>query len=407
LDPGALITVNQIYHIVLENGPFASVGRRFELRNGGVRANVVSDKKRPRTLVIGTPNDGMVAVRPGETHVVVTEARAGIASWAGGAHVKQGKRTLELEAGQATTIAADGSLVARTVAPSPEWAAPVGRLDEPQPLAVALDSQSGALGLSWRPVADASGYRFEIAADESFNKVTQAVILRADQHSYVLQRLPQGAYYGRVIALDRDGVGSRPSALAPLRVIAVHMPEGGAVDREASTVVAPQGTSVRLSDHDHLEMAVDDHKFRPADSELRVDETPHLVRLRVEGDYGRETRLHVEPRALKADIHIGPAWARWPDDAIEMSINIEDKSGRFDPESVQPTVEVLLGIEPLDVEWKREGTRLTARLAPRLSTRPEVLRVIVRDQGGVQLGRNFLEIEPAKGEHPEKTLARR
>ena len=407
LDPGALVTVNQLYFIVLENGPFASLGRRFELRSGGVRAHVVLDKKRPRTLVIGTPHDGMVAVRPGEAHVVVSEDRVGVASWAGGARVKQGKYTLELEAGQATTIGTDGALVARAISPTPEWATPVGRLDEPQPLAVALGSRSGALGLSWRPIADASGYRFEIASDESFKKVTEAVILKSNQHSYVVQSLPEGAYYGRVIALDRDGVGSRPSTLAPLRVIAVHMPEGGAVDREASTVVAPQGTSLRLSDHAHLEMAVDDHKFRPAASELKVDEAPHLVRLRVEGDYGRETRLHVEPRALKAVIRIGPAWARWPDDAIEMSIVIQDPSGRFDPESVQPKVEVLLGIEPLDVEWKREGTRLTARLAPRTSARPEVLRVIVRDQGGVQLGRNFLEIEPASAEHPDKALARR
>ena len=407
LDPGALVTVNQLYFIVLENGPFASLGRRFELRTGGVRANVVVDKKRPRTLVIGTPNDGMVAVRPGEAHVVVTQDRAGVASWAGGAHVKQGKRTLDLEAGQATSIATDGSLVARAVAPSPEWAAPVGRLDEPQPLAVALDSRSGALGLTWRPVADASGYRFEIGADESFKKVSEAVSLRADQLSFVVKSFPEGTYYGRVIALDRDGVGSRPSAVAPLRVITIHAPEGGAVDREAQAVVAPRGSSVRLSSAANLEMAVDDHKFRPAASELQVDETPHLVRLRVEGDYGRETRLKVEPRALKADIRLGPAWARWPDDPIEMSIAIVDPSGRFDPGSVQPKVEVLLGIEPVEVDWSRDGTRLTARLAPRMSTRPEVLRVIVRDQSGVLLGRNFLEIEPVAVEHPSKALAKR
>ena len=407
LDPDALITVNQLYHIMLEDGPFASLGRRFELRSGAVRANVVHDTKRPRTLVIGMPHDGMVAVRPGEAHVVLTDDRAGVASWAGGARVKQGKRTLDLEAGQATTVSGDAPLATRAVAASPEWAAPVGRLDEPQPLAVALDHRSGAIGLSWRPVPNVSGYRFEIASDESFKKTAKAVVLKADQHSYVVHSLPEGAYYGRVIALDRDGVGSRPSKLAPLRVIAVRMPEGGTVDREASTVVAPLGTSVQLSDHAHLEMAVDDHKFRPAEPALTVDEMPHLVRLRVEGDYGRETRLKVEPRALKAVIQMGPAWARWPDDAIEMSIAIEDPSGRFDPQSVEPKVEVLLGIEPVEVDWKREGTRLTARLAPRTATRPEVLRVIVRDQGGVQLGRNFLEIEPASAEHPEKSLARR
>jgi hypothetical protein len=405
LDPGALVTVSQLYFIILDNGPFASLGRRFELRSGGARANVVSDKKRPRTLVIGTPNDGMVAVRPGEAHVVVTLDRAGVASWAGGAVVKQGKRTLDLGPGQATTIAADGALAARPVAPSPEWAAPVGRLDEPQPLAVALDSRSGALGLTWRPVADAGGYRFEIGADESFTKVTETITLRADQHAYVVKNLSEGNYYGRVIALDRDGLGSRPSTVASLRVVSVRTPDGGAVDREGSVVVAPQGSNVQLSGHANLEMAVDDHKFRPAAAELKVDETPHVVRLRFEGDYGRETRLHVEPRALKADITLGPVWARWPDNAIEMSIAISDPSGRFDPQSVEPKIEVLLGIEPVDIDWKREGTRFTARLAPRVTTRPEVLRVIVRDQAGVQLGRAFLEIE--QGNVERKAVAHR
>jgi hypothetical protein len=61
----------------------------------------------------------------------------------------------------------------------------------------------------------------------------------------------------------------------------------------------------------------------------------------------------------------------------------------------------------VEVDWSRVGTRLTARLAPRMSTRPEVLRVIVRDQSGVQLGRNFLEIEPAVAERPSKALAKR
>ncbi|MET0594835.1 MAG: hypothetical protein ABW133_19195, partial [Polyangiaceae bacterium] len=345
-------------------------------------------------------------VRPGEAHIVVTDDHAGVASWAGGVKVKLGKRAIDLEAGQATSIGGDGSLVARAVAPSPEWAATAGKLDEPQPLAFALDSRSGALGLAWRPVADVSGYRFEVAADESFARVHEAVLLKPEQRSFVVQNLPEGDYFGRVIALDRDGVGSKPSSLAPLRVVAVQMPDGGVIDREASTVVAPKGTSVRLSNHTHLEMAVDGHKFSPAASELKVDETKHLVRLRVEGDYGRETRLTVEPRALRADIRLGPATARWPEDAIEMSIDIVDPSGRFDPGSVQPQVEVLLGIEALAVDWTREGTRLTARVAPRATSRHEVLRVIVRDQKGVQLGRNFLEIEPSNGaDRHDKTLA--
>ena len=102
------------------------------------------------------------------------------------------------------------------------------------------------------------------------------------------------------------GVGLRPTLSAA--EIATFLPSRGRF-----TFPTPYGTTgVRLSSAAHLEMAVDDHKFHPAASELKVDETPYLVRLRVEGDYGRETRLKVEPRALKADIRLGPAWARWP-----------------------------------------------------------------------------------------------
>ena len=83
-------------------------------------------------------------------------------------------------------------------------------------------------------------------------------------------------------------------------------------------------------------------------------------------------------------------------------------SKRLRREGKVPGVVYGMGNEPtsIAVEWKREGTRLTARLPPRASTRPEVLRVIVRDQKGVQLGRNFLEIEPSNGsERPDKAIA--
>jgi hypothetical protein len=287
-----------------------------------------------------------------------------------------------------------------------EWEAPRGKLDEPQPLAIALDNGTAPLGLAWRPVEGASGYRFEVSRDETFAKLTQAVTLKADQHAVMMRGLPEGSYFGRVIVLDRDGLRSKPSKPAPLRVIALRTPEGGTVDTEAGLVVAPKGASVRISDSSHIEMAVDDHRFRPV-SELVVDDNPHLVRLRVEGDFGRETRVHVEPRALRAEIRIGPTSARWPEDPIDISIDIRDPSGRFDPQSVEPKVDVMLGLEPVDVVWKREGSRLTARLAPRTLATPEVLRVIVRDQGGVQIGRNFLEIEASTPAGPEKTLAKR
>jgi hypothetical protein len=94
LDPGSLITVNQRFVTSCSNGPF-SLGRRFEPRSGGVRQRRFRQEA-PAHLVNGTPNDGMVAVRPGEALVVVTGDRAGVASWGGGARVKQGSARSKL-----------------------------------------------------------------------------------------------------------------------------------------------------------------------------------------------------------------------------------------------------------------------------------------------------------------------
>jgi hypothetical protein len=376
-------------------GSFAALGRRFELLEGSVTARVVDDPKRLRTIVLGTPNDGFIAVRPGEAQVVASPSRAGVACLRGGARVKHGKKTLDLRAGEAASLTDGESLAAHPLDGAPTWKAASGKFDDAQPLAVALGSSGGAPALAWETFQGATGYRVEIASEPNFGKVLETVRMDAKQHHYVAKNLAVGSYFARLIALDADGIATRPSMPAPLRVVSIVVPLGGYADAEHGTVIAPEGSSLKLSDPSRLEMAVDDHKFAPTAAEWQMDGASHVVRLRIEGDYGRESRLIVEPRALKADVRLTPATARWPSDPVDITVTIQDTSGRYDPESVTPALEVLVGVEPASVEWKREGSTFTARLAPRAATSPEVVRVIVHDQNGALLGRNFLEIEPA------------
>jgi len=125
-----------------------------------------------------------------------------------------------------------------------------------------------------------------------------------------------------------------------------------------------------------------------------VDADPHMLRLRRKADYGHETSLRIEPRGLRADIRLTPFWARWPYDAVEISVTMRDPTGRIDPSQIDPDLQVLLGVEPIAVEWKREGVQLTAHIDPRTTSGPAVVRVIAKDRDGALLGRNFLEIEP-------------
>jgi hypothetical protein len=406
LDPGAHISVSQTTFVPM-GGPFAALGRRFELIEGAVTAHVVTDPKRPRTIVLGTQNDGFVAVKAGDAQIVAAADRAGVACLQGGARVKQGKSAVDLRAGEATSLARTGvALTTHPLEAAPTWAGPTGKLDDPQPLAVAIGDRPGAPAVAWLPVRGATGYRVEVAGESSFATVLEAARVGANQSHYAAKSLGEGSYFARIVALDADGVASRPSEPTALRVISVRTPPGGYADADHATVVAPEGTSLRFSDNAKLEMAVDDHKFSPASTEFVADGAPHVVRLRVAGDFGRESRVFVEPRALRADVRVGPAYARWPDDAVAIAVDIHDASGRFDPASVTPDLQVLVGVEPVQVEWKREGSVFTARLAPKSVNGPEVVRVIVHDQSGALLGRNFLEIEPSfSAVRSEKQLA--
>ncbi len=250
LDPGAHIAISQVTFVPM-GGTFAALGRRFELLEGSVTAHVVVDPKRPRTLVIGTPNDGMVAVRPGEAQVVVDGERAGVACLQGGAHVKQGKGAIEVRAGEAASLSsARASLATHPLETAPTWTGPTGKLDDPQPLALALGEQPAAPVVAWQPMKGAIGYRIELASDSAFTKVVEAARVGAKEHRFAAKTLREGSYFARVIALDSDGIASRPSSPVPVRVVQVRTPAGGYADVEHATVVAPEGTSLSTSNRD-------------------------------------------------------------------------------------------------------------------------------------------------------------
>jgi hypothetical protein len=317
----------------------------------------------------------------------------------GGARVKQAHRTLDLKEGEATSLpsraTSDAPPSARALSAAPQWQEPLGKLDEPQPLGVALGTGGAELGVSWQPIPGASAYRVELSSEPHFTKLVSVTRVGPEQTSYVEHGLAEGVYFGRVIAFDADGLASRPSTTTPLRVVGLELPAGGIADLKRRAVVAPVGTSLHLRDAANLEMAIDDRNFAPALPEWRVDDEPHVVRLRRSADYGHESRMRIEPRELRADVRLGSAWARWPDDPVDIAVTLLDPSGRCDPGAVKPDVQVLMGVEPAMVEWTRQGATFTARLAPRPISGPEVIRVIVRDENGAILGRNFLELEPS------------
>ncbi|HEY3593809.1 MAG TPA: hypothetical protein VGL13_08045 [Polyangiaceae bacterium] len=394
LADGAYITIGQQMFVPLSEGQ-AALGRRFDLREGYLSVNVSKDTHRPHTVIVGGPNDVAAALRPGQSQLVVSQDRFGIACVTSSARIKRGSEILPLQTGQATAIVDRGAaLTSKPLGAPPSIRGARAKQGELQPLAVSLTENGARPGFEWEAVTGASAYKIDISPDPTFHTLVDVAKVDGSTTRYLAKNLPQGTYYGRVTSYDESGLASMPSESAQLSVVALRVPNSGAVDSERSAVVAPPGAVMGLSDNESLELAKEGGYFHAAPSDIVVDAQPRIVRLRRKGDFGHETRVVVEPRGLRADIKLSPFWARWPEDGVDVTVTLVDPTGRIDPLTVEPQLEVMVGLEPLAVEWKREGNRLTTHIDPRAATHPEVVRVIAKDRDGAPLGRNFLEIEP-------------
>ncbi|HET9930487.1 MAG TPA: hypothetical protein VFQ35_07365, partial [Polyangiaceae bacterium] len=108
-----------------------------------------------------------------------------------------------------------------------------------------------------------------------------------------------------------------------------------------------------------------------------------------------ELSLRLSPRAVQADIKIGPPRARWPQDNVIVSVRLSDARGRplGDDVAVKPIAYV--NVTPVKVEWKRDHNVLHAVIPPSSEPGPWVVRVEVTDDTGALAGRDFLEVAPA------------
>jgi hypothetical protein len=133
-----------------------------------------------------------------------------------------------------------------------------------------------------------------------------------------------------------------------------------------------------------------------------------MVSFRVPGSV-YPTTARLRPRGLYAHVTLGPRRAVWPNDAVQIAVELRSKAGEAIPQWVELKTDVRLGIEPIEVEFTRSGNRLIGTVPPSVNPGPWVLRVEVKDQFGALLGRDFLEIAKAlpAPPPPAKTISAR
>ncbi|HSY24844.1 MAG TPA: hypothetical protein VK841_22120 [Polyangiaceae bacterium] len=269
--------------------------------------------------------------------------------------------------------------------------------------------QGRGLDLAWQPVPRADGYRIEIATDAAMTHIVERAYVPGAPEPHHASKLPATQrYFAHVRAVTNAGIVGAWSASRAVRALHFDLPPDGLVANDG-TIVLAAGTSLRLEGAEGLQVAYEnvDSLARRVEvplywshftGPLRAgDEMPiRIVHLRdPEAPAAGEAALVLSRRELKARVSLSPTRARWPLDPVDARIDVVDPSGHVDVDRAGVVIEAMLDLTPLPVRWQHAGGRWTGHINPRLIADPSVLRVIVKDGLGTEIGRGFLELEPA------------
>jgi ferric-dicitrate binding protein FerR (iron transport regulator) len=285
----------------------------------------------------------------------------------------------------------------RGIPASPGWSGAGGGF------AVVAHNDQADLDFRWTPVPGAVSYRVEVASEPTMVRVVQRAA--TTEPRFALSEIGAGARsWVRVRAVGAEGIVGEWSAPRASRVLRYDVPAGAVVGRDGALVLA-DGSSVTLSDADGVEVAYENvtSLAHPVDIPLYWSHLSGAIRLPDDAPMriihfrdpvlGGEARLVLARRQLRANVDLLPHNARWPSDPIDARVVVFDPSGRIDGTGEAVTVETMVGLTPIQVGWTHSGSTWAARIPPQPTFGPSVLRVVVRDGHGSEIGRGFLEID--------------
>jgi hypothetical protein len=390
LEPGSRAVVNGVVDVVPGRGGKRSA-LRIEARAGELAFELPATPAKAAVLV--STGELLVALGAGARARVVPVAGKpaglavglfeGTASWArkGAWH--------PLAPGEVADLREEGPPSApRPMLPAPTWSS-----ERPScgagPLAVVTAEDGRApVGAHLSKVDGAAGYRIEVARDAQFADVLYRREVPPERPELVTPPLPPGRYLARATTRGPEGLLGAPGPARALRIVRVKLPPGASVREDAWTL--PPARDVVLDDPAGLELEKGRSGFMqaPASFGLRGEE-PVRCALRLRGEPATVPFL-LRPRTLHAQVEIGPKWAVWPFDAVDVTVRIED--GAVAVEDVVPDLHVRVDLREVPVKWTHRGNVWQARLAPHPPPGPWVVRVEALDPYGAELGRGFLEV---------------
>ena len=259
-----------------------------------------------------------------------------------------------------------------------------------RPLLLALGAEAPSTRAEAGGVKEAEHYQLSVwhAGDKG-----NELVRRVDAKGAVddITGLPPGVYQVTARAVDASGIFGQESAPRALRVVGASLPEGSRY--EGGAILLGQRSRVKLLGAAGLEASygASTHFVTAPDSVGLSRGEGTLLRLREPGTL-TEVRVGLEPRTLRADVHITPKHPHWPEDMIEVTVHLFDARGRAVSESVRVKPTVLIDVQPVKVTWIRSDNAMHAFVPTPRDRGPWVVRVEIADEFGDAAGRDFMEV---------------
>ncbi len=257
-------------------------------------------------------------------------------------------------------------------------------------LLLALGGEAASARAEASGVKDAEHYQLSLWRVGNTGK---ELVRRVDTEGNAgeLSGLSPGQYQVSARAVDSAGIFGPESPGSALRVVGAELPEGARC--EGSSILLGQHSRVKLLGAAGLEASYGaSQHFVPAPGSVGlVRGEGTRLRLREPGS-ASEVVVGLEPRTLRADVDISPKHARWPNDAIEVTVRLFDAHGRAAAPGIVAKPTVLVNVQAVPVVWQRSGNAMHASIPKPTQRGPWVVRVEVADEFGDAAGRDFMEV---------------
>ncbi|MEZ4219665.1 MAG: FecR domain-containing protein [Polyangiaceae bacterium] len=265
---------------------------RVELQSGEVQAGLAALRGKP--VEISVQGDARVSAQSKEAAVRKKGKRSTVSVFDGKASVRSGGKAVEVpEKHGSAFVEREAPTPPRPLPPAPRYGA-----DSSQGIVVTTREESRVF-VSWSEVPRAVAYRVELSRNDEFSDLVVREEVPANIHAFRAEKLPPGAYYVRVRAIDDEdflGLASERRDVTLVQGALV----GGTI-RTGKIVANPYGR-LTLSPDPNLELSLDGQTFSPMPTELDLlSLAPKQLVLRARGS-SDATRLAVEYESPRAQI---------------------------------------------------------------------------------------------------------